>query len=66
MCLANVYLLKSNQEKELVCKNVASMSSKDDKLVFTNLLGVPTVVDADLENVNLMDNVIYIRERETL
>ena len=65
MCLSNVYLLKANQEKELLCKNIATMTTRDNKLVFTNLMGIPTVVDGTLETVNLMDNYIYVRSRES-
>lgn len=62
MCLSNVYLLKKNSEKELICKNVASVTTEDDKLIFTNLFGVPTVVEGTLERVDLMDNFIYVKE----
>lgn len=64
MCLSEVYLLKKNQEKELLCKNIAAMTTKDDRLVFTNLLGITTEVKGKLETVNLMDNYIYVRTED--
>lgn len=64
MCLSNVYLLKKNQEKELICKNIASMTIQEDQLVFTNLMGIPTVVEGTLEKVDLMDNFIVVRSKE--
>ena len=65
MCLSNVYILKDNQEKELLVKNTATVSIREDgKLVFTNLLGVPTIVDGQIESINLMDNYINVRTRD--
>ena len=43
MCLSTVYTLKGNEKQE-VCKNVASMTVEGDKLVFSDILGVPTAV----------------------
>ena len=63
MCLSTVYALRG-QEKTLVAKNVASVRTQDGKLVFTDIMGIPTVVDAAIERIDLMDNFIWIREHE--
>ena len=37
MCLSTVYTLKGNEKQE-VCKNVASMTVEGDKLVFSDIM----------------------------
>ncbi len=65
MCLSSVYILKNDQEKELLVKNVAGVSTKEDgRIVFTNIMGIPTTVYGQIVSVNLMDNYIYIRTRD--
>lgn len=62
MCLSIVYALRG-QEKQLVCKNIAAVSRKDDgTLVFTDIMGVPTTVSGELEKIDLMDNFIFVRQ----
>lgn len=63
MCLSTVYTIKDS-EKKMVAKNVASVTVRDGKLVFTDIMGIPTVVDASIERIDLMDNFIWIREHE--
>ena len=63
MCLSTVYAMR-DAEKKLVAKNVASVTVRDGKLVFTDIMGIPTVVDASIERIDLMDNFIWIREHE--
>ena len=63
MCLSNVYLINAENERELICKNVASMSMKDGgKLVFTDLMGIPKTVQGTVERVDLIDNYILVRK----
>lgn len=61
MCLSTVYTLRGSEKHEL-CKNVAAMKIEGDRLVFTDILGVPTAVVGTLETVDLMDNVILVRQ----
>jgi len=63
MCLSDVYLVKPNKEKELICKNIASVKQEDDQVILTDILGITTVVKADLESVDLMDNYVYLSRR---
>ena len=61
MCLSTVYTL-TGTEKQEVCKNVASMTVEGDKLVFSDILGVPTAVVGKLEKIDLMENAIFVRQ----
>jgi predicted RNA-binding protein len=62
MCLSTVYAIRRDKPEQL-CKNVASVTVRDGKLVFTDIMGIPTVVDASIERIDLMDNFIYVREK---
>lgn len=45
-----------------VCKNVASVTQKDGQLVFTDIMGIPTVVNGQIEKIDLMENEIIIKK----
>lgn len=62
MCLSTVFALRP-EGKTQIAKNVASVKQQDGKLILTDIMGVPTVVDADIERIDLMDNFIWVRER---
>lgn len=57
MCLSTVLTM----ERQVVCKNVAAVTQKDGKLVFTDIMGIPTVVAGSIEKIDLMENEILIR-----
>ena len=61
MCLSNVYLLKDDEEKELISKNIASITFENGELVLRNVLGIPTKVKGEISHVDLVDNFVYIR-----
>jgi len=61
MCLSTVYAIR-NERPEPLCKNIASVRAQDGKLIFTDIMGIPTVVNAAIERIDLMDNFIYVRE----
>ena len=61
MCLSNVYLLKSDTEKELLSKNIASITFENGELILKNVLGIPTKVKGEISHVDLVDNYVYIR-----
>lgn len=63
MCLATVYE-KKGEEKVMLCKNIASITEKDGKLIFTDILGVVTSYTGLFEKIDLMDNYIYVKNRE--
>ena len=58
MCLSTVLTM----ERQVVCKNVAAVTQKDGKLVFTDIMGIPTVVAGNIEKIDLMENEILIRK----
>ena len=51
MCLSTVW----TAERQPVCKNVASVTQKDGQLVFTDIMGIPTVVNGQIEKIDLID-----------
>ena len=61
MCLSTVYLVKQDQEKELLCKNVASITREKDQLVLKNVLGIPTTVKGEISHVDLVESFVYVR-----
>ncbi len=61
MCLSTVIALQGGEKKEL-CKNVASMTVEDGKLVFSDILGVPTAVVGTIEKIDLMENLIFVKQ----
>ncbi len=64
MCLSTVYD-RSDGQRTQIAKNVASVQTQDGKLVFTDIMGVNTVVDAEIVSVDLMDNYIDVRRRQS-
>ena len=58
MCLSTVW----TAERQPGCKNVASVTQKDGQLVFTDIMGIPTVVNGQIEKIDLMENEIIIRK----
>lgn len=61
MCLSNVYLIKNDQEKELVCKNVASISYENGELILKNVLGIPTKLKGEISHVDLVENFVFVK-----
>ena len=61
LCLSTVYTLRGNDKQE-ICKNVAAMKKEGDQLIFTDILGVPTAVTGTIEKIDLMDNLIFVRQ----
>lgn len=58
MCLSTVM----TTDRQTVCKNVASVTQKDGKLVFIDIMGIPTVVEGAIEKIDLMENIITIKK----
>lgn len=59
MCLSTVMA----RQGRTICKNVASVTEKDGQLVFTDIMGIPTVVPGAIEKIDLLENIITIREK---
>jgi len=63
MCLSNVYLLKNDQEKELIGKNIASISYENGDLILKNVLGLPTKIKGEISHVDLVENFVFVRPK---
>ena len=61
MCLSNVYLIKNDQEKELLCKNVASISYENGELILKNVLGISTKIKGEISHVDLVENFVFVK-----
>ncbi|MBQ6388009.1 MAG: CooT family nickel-binding protein [Mogibacterium sp.] len=61
MCLSNVYR-NSVDDANLLAKNVADIKIVDDHIYFTDIMGIRTVFDGQLEKIDLMDNYIIVKE----
>lgn len=62
MCLSTAYTTKDGVDT-LICDRVTNITVDEGKVVLTNLLGMSTVVEGTLKNVDLNKNVITIEEK---
>lgn len=60
MCLSTVY--KENSE-DFLCRNIAKVENKGDEIIFTDIMGRRTVVKGIITDIDLMENIIKIREK---
>ena len=60
MCLSTVY----NEKHEMLAKNVATVKAEKGRLIFTDILGIPTTIDGTIEKVDLMENEIFVMQTE--
>ena len=60
MCLSDVYYL-DEEDRGPVAKNVASVSMRDGKLVFTDIMGITRELSGEIDSIDLLENVIYLR-----
>ena len=58
MCLSTVY----NEKHEMLVKNVATVKAEKGKIVFIDIMGIPTTISGEIEKVVLMENEIHIRQ----
>ena len=61
MCLSTVYKLKGN-ERELLAENVAGVRIENGKIILINILGVKTELDAQIDCIDLMENIITVKK----
>ena len=59
MCLSDVIALRNGKE-ELLMSNVATVRQEGEKLVFSNILGVPSTVKGSIRSIDLLENIIRI------
>lgn len=55
MCLSTVY-----KNGNLLCKNIAKVEVKDDRLIFTDIMGIKTEVEGTVSNIDLLENIISV------
>ena len=60
MCLSNVYREKID-DSNLLAKNVADIKFADGKIYFTDIMGIRTVFDGELQQIDLTDNFIIVK-----
>lgn len=61
MCLSSVF--KKGPEKNIfLCKNIARVLLKDGKVVCYDLMGQRTVFAGEILDIDLMENIILIKE----
>lgn len=60
MCLSTVYSLDGN-EKKLIQENVAGVRFENGRLILINILGVKTEIDAEIDCIDLMENIITVK-----
>lgn len=55
MCLSTVY-----KNGNFLCKNIARVEVKDDRLIFTDIMGIKTEVAGTVSNIDLLENIISV------
>ena len=60
MCLATVIEKPENAERVL-CSNIASAQRTEKGWTFTDLLGNQTLIDCDIESIDLSHSTIYLQ-----
>ena len=60
MCLSNVYREKVD-DSNLLAKNVADIKIEDGKIYFTDIMGIRTMFDGTLQQIDLTENFIIVK-----
>ena len=60
MCLSNVYREKVD-DSNLLAKNVADIKIEDGKIYFTDIMGIRTIFDGTLQQIDLTENFIIVK-----
>lgn len=61
MCLSTVYLVKEDETKEVLCKNVAEIISEGESHRLIDVCGIGKTVTGKIVNINLVDNYIELK-----
>lgn len=64
MCLSTVYK-NSRAPEAVVMKNVMRISMDDGVIILTDLMERQVAVEGELQEANLVDGYVIIRERQT-
>ena len=60
MCLSNVYKNEVS-DANLLARNIADIKIENGKVYFTDIMGVRTVFDGELAQIDLTENYIIIK-----
>ena len=60
MCLSNVYRDKVD-DSNLLARNVADIKIEDGKIYFTDIMGIRTMFDGTLQQIDLTENFIIVK-----
>lgn len=58
MCLSTIISTENNQRKE-IARNVAAVRVDGNKITVTDIMGVKTVIDGEIDRIDLMENFIF-------
>ncbi len=61
MCLSNVYKNKVD-DANLLARNVADIRIENGQIFFTDIMGIRTAFNGSLEQIDLTENYIIVRE----
>ena len=62
MCLSTVYKNKK-EESAVVMRNVMRIECRDGCVILTDLMDRSAVIEGELEQANLVDGFVIVRER---
>ena len=62
MCLSTVYKNKM-EESSIVMKNVMRIECRDGMVILTDLMDRSAVIEGELEQANLVDGFVIVKER---
>lgn len=63
MCLSTVYK-KGAEENVFLCKNIARVIPRENEITLYDLMGKRTVLPGRILDIDLMENIILIEEKE--
>jgi predicted RNA-binding protein len=62
MCLSTIISTENNQRKE-IARNVAAVRVDGNKITVTDIMGVKTVIDGEIDRIDLMENFIFLKNK---
>ncbi len=62
MCLSTIISMENNQRKE-IARNVAAVRVDGNKITVTDIMGVKTVIDGEIDRIDLMENFIFLKNK---
>ena len=62
MCLSTVYKNKM-EDSSIVMKNVMRIECRDGMVILTDLMDRTTSIEGELEQANLIDGFVIVKER---